>query len=192
NVIKVVWGSRWDPLLAADVDGRLVRVMEESVDGEYQTYKSRDGAYVREHFFGKDPVLLERVSHMSDEEIWLLNRGGLDQQKVYAAYYEAVRHTDQPTVILAKTIKGYGMGVSGEGQMITHQAKKMTEDALLAFRDRFELPLSDEQVRAAEYYKPPENSREMQYLRERRAELGGGLPARRRHSQPVPVPELEL
>src|SRR5438105_1054446 len=128
NVIKVIWGSRWDPLLAADVDGRLGRVMEESVDGEYQTYKSRDGAYVREHFFGKDPVLLERVAHMSDDEIWLLNRGGLDQQKVYAAYHEAVRHTDQPTVILAKTIKGYGMGASGEGQMITHQAKKMTED----------------------------------------------------------------
>ncbi len=109
-MIKVIWGSRWDPLLAQDVDGRLVRVMEESVDGEYQTYKARDGAYVREHFFGKDPVLLERVRHMSDEEIWLLNRGGLDQQKVYAAYHEAVRHTGQPTVILAKTIKGYGMG----------------------------------------------------------------------------------
>jgi pyruvate dehydrogenase E1 component len=192
NVIKVVWGSRWDPLLAADTDGALVRVMEECVDGDYQTFKSRDGAYVREHFFGRDPRLLERVEHMSDEEIWLLNRGGHDQQKVYAAYHEAVRHTGQPTVILAKTIKGYGMGVSGEGQMITHQAKKMTEDALLAFRDRFELPLSDEQVRAAEYYKPPENSREMQYLRERRAELGGSLPTRRRQSQPLPVPDLEL
>ena len=178
NVIKVIWGSRWDPLLAEDTDGRLVKVMEECVDGEYQTFKSRDGAYVREHFFGRDPVLLERVSHMSDEEIWLLNRGGLDQQKVYAAYHEAVQHTGQPTVILAKTIKGYGMGVSGEGQMITHQAKKMTEDALLAFRDRFELPLSDEQVRAAEYYKPPEDSPEMQYLRERRAALGGSLPVR--------------
>ncbi len=146
NVIKVIWGSRWDPLLAADTDGRLVRVMDESLDGEYQTYKSRDGAYVRERFFGKDPVLLERVAHMSDEEIWLLNRGGLDQQKVYAAYHEAVGHSGQPTVILAKTIKGYGMGASGEGQMITHQAKKMTEEALLQFRDRFELPLTDEQV----------------------------------------------
>src|SRR5437763_11582445 len=192
NVIKVIWGSRWDPLLAADVDGRLVRVMEESVDGEYQTYKSRDGAYVRERFFGKDPVLLDRVAHMTDDEIWLLNRGGLDQQKVYAAYHEAVRHTDQPTVILAKTIKGYGMGASGEGQMITHQAKKMTEDALLAFRDRFELPLSDEQVRAAEYYKPPDGSDEMRYLRERREALGGSLPARRRRADPLPVPELEL
>jgi pyruvate dehydrogenase E1 component len=192
NVIKVIWGSRWDPLLAADVDGRLVRVMEESVDGEYQTYKSRDGAYVREYFFGKDPVLLERVAHMSDDEIWLLNRGGLDQQKVYAAYHEAVRHTGQPTVILAKTIKGYGMGASGEGQMITHQAKKMTEDALLAFRDRFELPLTDEQVRSAEYYKPPDDSPEMRHLRESRAALGGSLPVRRRKAEELPVPGLEL
>ena len=124
-------------------------------------------------------MLLERVEHMSDDEIWLLNRGGHDQQKVYAAYDAAVQHTGQPTVILAKTIKGYGMGVSGEGQMITHQAKKMTEDALLAFRDRFELPLTDEQVRDAEYYKPPEDSPEMQYLRERRDALGGSLPVRR-------------
>ena len=192
NVIKVIWGSRWDPLLAADTDGRLVRVMDESVDGEYQTYKSRDGAYVRERFFGKDPVLLERVAHMSDEEIWLLNRGGLDQQKVYAAYHEAVRHRGAPTVILAKTIKGYGMGTSGEGQMITHQAKKMTEDALLAFRDRFELPLSDEQVRQAEYYRPPEDSPEMQLLLSARARLGGSLPARRRRADPLPVPSLDL
>jgi pyruvate dehydrogenase E1 component len=192
NVIKVIWGSRWDPLLAADHDDRLLTVMEDCVDGEYQTFKSRDGAYVREHFFGRDPVLLERVAHMSDEEIWLLNRGGLDQQKVYAAYHEAARHTGQPTVILAKTIKGYGMGASGEGQMITHQAKKMTEDALLAFRDRFELPLTDEQVRAAEYYKPPDDSPEMSYLRECRAALGGSLPVRRRRAEPLPVPELEL
>jgi pyruvate dehydrogenase E1 component len=192
NVIKVVWGSRWDPLLAADVDGRLVKVMEDCVDGEYQTFKSRDGAYVREHFFGRDPVLLERVAGMTDEEIWLLNRGGLDQQKVYAAYHEAVGHPGQPTVILAKTIKGYGMGVSGEGQMITHQAKKMTEAALLAFRDRFELPLSDAQVKAAEYYRPPDDAPEMRYLRERRAALGGSLPARRMHSSEsleVPGPE---
>jgi pyruvate dehydrogenase E1 component len=192
NVIKVIWGSRWDPLLAADTDGRLVRVMEDAVDGEYQTFKSRDGAYVREHFFGKDPVLLERVAHMSDDEIWLLNRGGLDQQKVYAAYHEAVNHTGQPTVILAKTIKGYGMGASGEGQMITHQAKKMTEAALLAFRDRFELPLSDEQVQGAEYYKPPPDSPEMRYLQERRAALGGSLPVRRRTAEPLPVPDLDL
>jgi pyruvate dehydrogenase E1 component len=192
NVIKVVWGSRWDPLLAADTDNALVKVMEDCVDGDYQTFKSRDGAYVREHFFGRDPRLLDRVAHMSDEEIWLLNRGGHDQQKVYAAYHAAVRHTGQPTVILAKTIKGYGMGVSGEGQMITHQAKKMTEDALLAFRDRFELPLTDEQVRAAEYYKPPQDSPEMQYLRERRAALGGVMPVRRRKAEPLKVPGLEL
>jgi pyruvate dehydrogenase E1 component len=192
NVIKVIWGRRWDPLLAADSDDRLLRVMEECVDGEYQTFKSRDGAYVRREFFGRDPVLLERVSHMSDADIWALNRGGLDKQKVYAAYHAAVNHTGQPTVILAKTIKGYGMGVSGEGQMITHQAKKMTEDALLHFRDRFELPLSDEQVRAAEYYKPPEDSPEMTYLRERRAALGGSLPARRRKGADLPVPALEL
>jgi pyruvate dehydrogenase E1 component len=191
NVIKVIWGSRWDALLDADVDGRLVHVMTEAVDGEYQTYKSRDGAYVREHFFGKDPVLLERVAHMSDDEIWQLNRGGLDQQKVYSAYSQAVREVGRPTVILAKTIKGYGMGTSGEGQMIAHQAKKMAEDALLAFRDRFELPLNDEQVRAAEYYKPPEDSPEMQYLRAQRAALGGSLPARRRTSEPHKVPELE-
>src|SRR5579862_3440864 len=193
NVIKVIWGSRWDPLLAEDTDGRLLKVMEDSVDGEYQTYKSRDGAYVREHFFGKDPVLLERVAHMSDEEIWLLNRGGLDQQKVYAAYHEAVDHRGEPTVILAKTIKGYGMGASGEGQMVTHQAKKMTEDALMAFRDRFDLPLTDEQVRNAAYYRPPDDSPEMRYLRERRDALGGSLPVRRRRAEhSLPVPSLEL
>jgi pyruvate dehydrogenase E1 component len=192
NVIKVVWGSRWDPLLAADTDGALVKVMEDCVDGDYQTFKSRDGAYVREHFFGRDPRLLERVAHMSDEEIWLLNRGGHDQQKVYAAYHAAVNHHDQPTVILAKTVKGYGMGISGEGQMITHQAKKMTEEALLSFRDRFELPLTDEQVRAAEYYKPPPDSAEMQYLRQCREALGGSLPIRRRKAPAVPVPDLEL
>ncbi|MDQ1462870.1 MAG: pyruvate dehydrogenase component, partial [Actinomycetota bacterium] len=190
NVIKVIWGSRWDALLEADIDGRLVRVMTESVDGEYQTYKSRDGEFVREHFFGKDPVLLERVSHMSDDEIWQLNRGGLDQQKVYSAYANAVREIGRPTVILAKTIKGYGMGTSGEGQMIAHQAKKMAEDALLAFRNRFELPLSDEQARAAEYYMPHADSPEMQYLRERRAELGGSLPTRRRTAEQLAVPEL--
>jgi len=191
NVIKVIWGARWDPLLEADIDGRLVRVMTESVDGEYQTYKSRDGSFVREHFFGKDPVLLQRVSHMSDDEIWQLNRGGLDQQKVYSAYANAVREIGRPTVILAKTIKGYGMGASGEGQMIAHQAKKMAEDALVAFRDRFELPLSDEQARVAEYYAPPADSPEMQYLRERRAELGGSLPTRRRKAeQQLAVPDL--
>jgi pyruvate dehydrogenase E1 component len=192
NVIKVIWGAQWDPLLAADTDGRLVHVMSETVDGEYQTYKSRDGAYVREHFFAKDPVLLERVAHMSDDELWRLNRGGHDQQKVYSAYAHAVREVGRPTVILAKTVKGYGMGTSGEGQMISHQAKKMTEDSLLAFRDRFGLPLSDKQARGAEFYKPPEKSPEMQYLRERRAALGGPLPARRRTATPHDAPKLEL
>jgi len=193
NVIKVVWGARWDPLLEADVDGRLVHVMEECLDGEYQTFKSRDGAYVREHFFGRDPVLLERVAHMSDDEIWQLNRGGLDQQKVYSAYSSAVRVTGRPTVILAKTIKGYGMGTSGEGQMITHQAKKMAEDALLAFRDRFELPLTDDQVKRAEYYKPADDTPEMRYMRECRAALGGSLPYRRRTApQTLEVPALDV
>ncbi len=192
NVIKVIWGGRWDRLLAADADGTLVKVMEECVDGEYQTFKSRDGAYVREHFFGRDPRLLERVKDMTDEEIWLLNRGGHDQQKVYAAYDAAVNHTGQPTVILAKTVKGYGMGVSGEGQMITHQAKKMTEAALMTFRDRFELPLSDEQVRAAEYCRPPDDSPEMRYLHECRSALGGHLPHRRRKAEPLGVSGLEL
>ena len=192
NVIKVIWGGRWDPLLAADPGGALMRVMDECVDGDYQTFKSRDGAYVREHFFGRDPRLLELVKDMSDEEVWLLNRGGHDQQKVYAAYRAAAEHTGQPTVILAKTVKGYGMGVSGEGQMITHQAKKMTEDALLAFRDRFELPLTDEQVRAAEFYKPPADAPEMEFLRERRAALGGHLPSRRLRAEPLEVPGLEI
>jgi pyruvate dehydrogenase E1 component len=191
NVIKVIWGGRWDPLLAQDADGALVRVMEECVDGDYQTFKARDGAYVREHFFGRDPQLLERVAGMSDEEIFTLNRGGHDQQKVFAAYAEAVRHTGQPTVILAKTVKGYGMGVSGEGQMITHQAKKMTEAALLQFRDRFELPLSDEQVRQASFYMPPDSSPEMEYLRARRAALGGSLPVRRRRAASLPAPALD-
>src|SRR3984885_1959469 len=191
NVIKVIWGSRWDPLLEADVDGALVKVMEDCVDGDYQTFKSRDGAFVREHFFGRDPRLLERVSNMSDDEIWLLNRGGHDQKKVFAAYDAAVRHTGSPTVILAKTIKGYGMGVSGEGQMVTHQAKKMTEAALMAFRDRFELPLSDAQVRDAEYYKPPDDAPEMRYLRDCRAALGGLMPVRRRHAPPLEVPALD-
>src|SRR5580693_2996597 len=192
NVIKVIWGSRWDPLLEADVDGALVKVMEDCVDGDYQTFKSRDGAYVREHFFGRDPRLLERVKDWSDDDIWRLNRGGHDQEKVYAAYEAAVRHTGQPTVILAKTIKGYGMGVSGEGQMITHQAKKMTEAALLAFRDRFELPLTDQQVKDAEYYKPPDDAPEMVFLRECRAKLGGSLPVRRQRAQPLQAPALAL
>ena len=158
NVIKVIWGSRWDELLARDTEGRLLARMEEAVDGEYQAFKARDGAYVREYFFGKDPKLLEMVSDMSDDEIWALNRGGHDPRKIYAAYAAAVAHTGQPTVILAKTIKGYGMGEAGEGQNITHQQKKMTENALLAFRDRFGLDLSDEEVRNGGFHRPPDDS----------------------------------
>jgi pyruvate dehydrogenase E1 component len=191
NVLKVIWGSRWDPLLAADRDGLLRRRMDEAVDGEYQTYKSRDGAYVREHFFGAYPELRDRVAEMSDEDIWLLNRGGHDPVKVHAAYAAAVRHTGQPTVVLAKTIKGYGMGEAGEGQNITHQQKKMTEAALLTFRDRFKLPLTDDQIRDGAFYRPADDSPEMTYLRERRAALGGTLPARRRRAaEALPVPEL--
>jgi pyruvate dehydrogenase E1 component len=193
NVIKVIWGSRWDELLAQDEDGLLRRRMEEAVDGDYQTYKSRSGAYVREHFFAHPyPELAERVAHLSDDEVWALNRGGHDERKVYAAYAEAMRHTGQPTVILAKTIKGYGMGEAGEGQNITHQQKKMGEAALQAFRDRFELPLSDEQVRDASYFRPPDDSAEMTLLRERRAQLGGPLPARRLKADPLPAPPLDL
>jgi pyruvate dehydrogenase E1 component len=190
NVIKVIWGRRWDPLLAADVDGRLVKRMEECVDGEYQVFKSRDGAYVREHFFGADPELARMVEDWSDAAIWSLNRGGHDPQKVYNAYAQAVAHTGQPTVILAKTIKGYGMGESGEGQNITHQAKKMNEKALFAFRDRFGLDLTDDEVRDVSFHKPADDAPEMEYLRERRAALGGSLPQRRTEAPPLPVPEL--
>jgi pyruvate dehydrogenase E1 component len=190
NVIKTIWGRRWDPLLAADTEGRLVKRMEEAVDGEYQVFKSRDGAYVREHFFGADPELARMVEDWTDAEIFSLNRGGHDPQKVYNAYAQAVAHTGQPTVILAKTIKGYGMGESGEGQNITHQAKKMNEKALFAFRDRFGLDLSDDEVRDVSFHKPPDDAPEMQYLRERRAQLGGSLPQRRTEAPPLPVPEL--
>jgi pyruvate dehydrogenase E1 component len=191
NVIKVIWGGRWDPLLAADTDGLLVRRMEEAVDGEYQTYKSRDGAFVREKFFGAYPELAERVAHMSDQDIWLLNRGGHDPRKVYAAYAAAAAHTGEPTVILAKTIKGYGMGEAGEGQNITHQQKKMTDDALLAFRTRFDLDLTDEEVHAKAFHKPPDDSPEMTYLREHRAALGGPLPARTPKAPPLEIPSLD-
>jgi pyruvate dehydrogenase E1 component len=190
NVLKVIWGSRWDPLLAADHDGRLVRRMEEALDGDYQQYKSRDGAFVREHFFGADPELAARMADMTDDDIWALNRGGHDPLKVHAAYAQAVAHDGQPTVILAKTIKGYGMGEAGEGQNITHQQKKMTEGALLAFRDRFGLELTDDEVRSAAFHKPPEDSPEAAYLRERRAALGGPLPQRRSAAPPLPIPEL--
>src|SRR5213595_1296703 len=191
NVIKVIWGGRWDPLLAADHDGLLVRRMEEAVDGDYQAYKSRNGAFVREKFFGAYPELAERVEHMTDDEIWLLNRGGHDPHKVYAAYAAAIEHTGEPTVILAKTIKGYGMGEAGEGQNITHQQKKMNEEALRAFRDRFELDISDDEVHARAYHKPPDDSPDMTYLREHRQSLGGPLPARNPTASKLEIPALD-
>jgi pyruvate dehydrogenase E1 component len=190
NVIKVIWGSYWDPLLAKDKSGLLLKRMEECVDGEYQTFKSKDGAYVREHFFGKYPELREMVSTMSDEDIWRLNRGGHDPHKMYAAYKAATEHKGQPTVILAKTIKGYGMGESGEGQNITHQQKKMGTVSIRAFRDRFNIPIPDDQLDEVPLYKPAEDSAEMKYLRARIAAMGGSVPQRRRHAAPLEVPPL--
>ena len=190
NVIKVIWGTRWDPLLAADSDGTLVRLMDEVVDGEYQVFKARDGAYVREHFFGRYPQTKAMVENWSDADIWALNRGGHDPIKVHAAYAAAVAQTGQPTVILAKTIKGYGMGEAGEGQNITHQQKKMTESALSAFRERFGLDLSTEEVAKTSFHIPPADSPEMRYLHERRDALGGGLPTRRRTAEALEVPPL--
>jgi pyruvate dehydrogenase E1 component len=190
NVIKVLWGSGWDQLLAADVTGILRKRMEECVDGEYQDYKSKNGAYVREHFFGKYPELKSMVAHMSDDEIWAMTRGGHDPLKVYAAYKAASEHKGQPTVILAKTVKGYGMGESGEGQMISHQAKKMNDEALRQFRDRFQIPVSDEALKEVPFVRLPADSPEMKYLAERRAALGGHLPARRRKSLPIAIPQL--
>jgi pyruvate dehydrogenase E1 component len=191
NVIKVIWGSAWDPLIARDSTGLLLKRMEECVDGEYQDFKSKDGAYVREKFFGKYPELAQMVAGMTDDEIWALNRGGHDPAKIYTAYAAAVRHTGQPTVILAKTIKGYGMGTSGEGQNITHQQKHMAGTSLAKFRDRFSLPLTDEQLAELPFLRFSEGSEEMVYLRERRAALGGYLPARReRSSVTLAVPPL--
>src|SRR5262245_53355368 len=191
NVIKVIWGENWDPLLAADHDGLLKRRMTEAVDGEYQAFKSRDATFVRDHFFGAYPELKERVAHLNDPAIWALNRGGHSPRKVYAAYHAAVRHPGEPTVILAKTIKGYGMGRAGESQNITHQAKKMNEEALLIFRDRFGVHLSDDDARAAKFYRPRDDSSEMKLLRESRERLGGSLPARRSEAPSMEVPPLQ-
>jgi pyruvate dehydrogenase E1 component len=190
NVIKVVWGSYWDPLLAKDKTGILLKRMEECVDGEYQAFKSHDGAFVRKHFFGKYPELADLVSNMSDDDIWRLNRGGHDPHKMYAAYAAAMKHTGQPTVILAKTVKGYGMGEAGEGQNITHQQKKMGTASIRAFRDRFNLPIPDDKLEDVPFYKPPEDSPEMQYLRSRIEAMGGSLPARKRRVEPLEVPAL--
>ncbi len=189
NVIKVIWGSNWDPLLAADTTGRLRQLMNECVDGDYQTFKSRDGKYVRDEFFGRYPETKALVENWSDEQVWNLRRGGHDSLKVYAAYRAAVEHRGQPTVVLAKTIKGFGMGEAGEGQNIAHQAKKMDVGAMQRFRDRFSLPISDEAIERLEFYKPPLDSPEMAYLRERVAALGN-VPQRRRKSVALTVPDL--
>ena len=190
NVIKVIWGSQWDALIAKDRSGLLLQRMMEVVDGEYQSMKARDGAYVRKHFFGKYPELARLVANMSDDEIWRLTRGGHDPYKVYNAYLSAVQHKGQPTVILAKTIKGYGMGEAGAGQNITHQQKKMGENALKQFRDRFQLPISDEVIAETPFYRPPEDSPEVQYLKGRREALGGYLPVRHSQVPALKVPEL--
>ena len=190
NVIKVIWGSGWDPLLAADKSGLLLQRMEECVDGEYQDFKSKNGAYVRQHFFGKYPELLDLVADMTDDQIWALSRGGHDPVKVYAAYQAAVDNAGSPTVILAKTVKGYGMGEAGEGQNITHQQKKMGEQVLRQFRDRFDINLADDRIPEVPFLRLPAGGPEETYLHQRRAALGGSLPARRPKSQPLPVPEL--
>src|SRR3954464_10778427 len=184
NVLKVLWGSEWDALLEKDHDGILVKRMGEVVDGEYQKYAVESGAYVRKHFWGKYPQLLEMVQHLSDEQLKRLTLGGHDPIKVYAAYKAAVEHSGQPTVILARTIKGYGIGESGEGKNITHQQKKLNDDELKAFRTRFGIPLSDEELHGAPFYRPPDDSPEIRYMQERRKQLGGYMPERKIRSKP--------
>ena len=191
NVIKVVWGRHWDALFEKDKLGLLQQRMDEAVDGDYQNYKSHDGAYTREHFFGKYPELLKIVEDLSDDDIYRLNRGGHDPYKVYAAYDAATKHAGQPTVILAKTVKGYGLGLAGEAQNYTHSVKKLDMDALKEFRDRFDIPLSDADLEKVPYYRPPEDSIEIRYLKERRASLGGSVPRRQPEFAPLQVPGLK-
>jgi pyruvate dehydrogenase E1 component len=191
NVIKVLWGSRWDPLLARDQKGMLLKVMEETVDGEYQNFKAKGGAYTREHFFGKYPETRELVANMTDEDIWALKRGGHDAQKVFAAYYAATHHKGQPTVILAHTVKGFGLGKAGEGQMVAHQQKKVDVEGLTVFRDRFALPVADEELAKLPYLKLPEGSEESKYLHAKRKSLGGYLPVRTNAAPPLVIPPLE-
>ena len=192
NVIKVIWGSYWDPLLAKDKTGILIKRMNEAVDGEYQAFKAKGGSFVREKFFGKYPELLDLVSQMTDKDVWKLNRGGHDPHKVYAAYYKAMQNTGSPTVILAKTIKGYGMGKSGESINTTHQQKKLDEEDLLYYRDRFDVPLTDKQVKNVEYYRPLENSPEIKYLKECRLKLGGNLPERSSFAKAIKTPSIDI
>jgi pyruvate dehydrogenase E1 component len=192
NVIKLIWGSYWDPLLSRDTNGLLQKRMEEAVDGEYQNFKANDGAYVREHFFGKYPELKEMVSRLSDDDIWRLNRGGHDPHKIYAAYHSAVNHKGQPTVILAKTIKGYGLGKQGQAKNPTHQLKKLDLETIRDFRDRFNIPVADNKLEELPFYKPAETDPVMQYLHERRRALGGYLPQRRmKAAETLSVPGLD-
>ena len=191
NVIKVIWGSDWDPLLAQDRDGRLVRRMEEAVDGDYQKYSVEPGSYARRHFFGKSPELAELVNHLTDEQIHSLGRGGHDPKKVYAAYKAATERKGQPTVILAKTVKGYGLGEGGEGRNITHQQKKLNEKELREFRERFGVPISDEEIADMPFYRPPADGPEIKYLLERRKTLGGFLPKREVRAPQLAVPGLD-
>ena len=191
NVIKLIWGSYWDPLFAMDKDGFLKKRMEECVDGEFQNFKAHGGAYTREHFFGKYPELREMVAAMSDSDIWRLNRGGHDPHKVYAAYAAASAHKGQPSIVLAKTVKGFGMGASGEGKNISHQQKSMDIDSLKGFRDRFDLPITDKEIDELSYYKPSKDSPEIQYMLERRNALGGFLPARKTKGNDLKVPNID-
>jgi len=192
NVIKLLWGSYWDPLLARDKDGILRKVMMDTVDGDYQAFKANDGAFVRKNFFGRHPKLLEMVSKMSDEDIWRLQRGGHDPHKVYAAYDRATKHKGQPTVLLIKTVKGYGMGKIGEGKNTAHQTKKLVDEDVRAFRDRFNIPIPDDKLADIPFYKPADDTPEMQYLHARRKALGGYLPHRRtKADEQLKVPELE-
>ena len=191
NVIKVIWGSRWDRLLARDDMGLLRQRMEECVDGEYQNFKAKGGAFTREHFFGEYPELAAMVANMSDDEIWRLNRGGHDARKVHAAYAAAVAHRGRPTVILAKTVKGYGMGEAGEGQNITHQQKKMDADELKAFRDRFNIPVSDDDIEGLPFCKLAPGSEELAYLHDKRKKLRGYLPVRHNKAPSIQAPPLE-
>jgi pyruvate dehydrogenase E1 component len=190
NVIKVVWGRLWDPLFEKDRYGLLQERMDNAIDGDYQNYKSRDGGYTREHFFGTHPELLKMVENLSDEDIWRLNRGGHDPYKVYAAYSAAVKCKGKPTIILAKTVKGYGLGAAGEGQNISHAVKKMDLDSLRKFRDRFGVPLPDDVLEKVPYYRPAPDSPEMIYLRDKRTRLGGFLPQRRSKFATLEVPAL--
>ena len=192
NVIKVIWGSYWDPLLSKDKTGLLIKRMTEAVDGEYQAFKAKGGAYVREKFFGKYPELKELVANMTDADIWKLNRGGHDPHKVYSAYHAAVRSKGKPTVIIAKTIKGYGMGSSGESMNTTHQQKKLDEKDLLYYRDRFNVPLTDQQVKNIEYYKPSDSSKEIKYLKNCRMKLGGNIPKRTTSAKSIKTPSIDI